>query len=382
MYRYQHELVKKESLYIAGPECFYTHGYDMLAAMKARAQALGFSVTLPNSDPLDLDNPNLQKRADSIFKNLEKVMLETTAIVADLEAYRGAEPDSGTVYEIGMAFAKGAKCYGYTRDKRSFGTKNINAGLRDKKTADELGNCAQYNQLPFAPSIIGSTKIVEGDFDDCLNMMIVDVEEEYKRSAKRDLYVDHSTACTEKEKKRPLIYLAGTERYQEDAEEIFRRKKEICAAYGLEAVSPVDWAAGVKEIETSNPYVWAYNKFDNYQQHVRNCDVIVADLNDYRGFEVNNDVGFECGMGFQLGKKLYGYMGDTSPLVERIPHLGEEKEFRDHTGSNVENFDYPANLMFSCSMKILEGNFESVIETIAKELKAKSFNCKTTCNPI
>ena len=93
--------------------------------MRARAEALGFCVTLPNDDPLDLDNANLQKRADSIFTNLEEVMLKTTAIVADLEAYRGAEPDSGTIFEIGMAYAKGAKCYGYTRDKRSFGKARI-----------------------------------------------------------------------------------------------------------------------------------------------------------------------------------------------------------------------------------------------------------------
>lgn len=371
MYRYQHELVKKEALYIAGPECFYTYGYDLLAAMKARAEALGFSVTLPNNDPLDLENPDLQKRADSIFENLKKVMLKTTAVVADLEAYRGTEPDSGTVYELGMAYAKGAKCYGYTRDKRSFGTKNIKAYLKDGKMVDEFGNGAFYNQLPFAPTIIGSTKIVEGDFDDCLSMMITDVEEEYKRAAKRDHYVDYSTASTEKERKKPLVYLAGVERYQEDAKAVFEKMKEICSRYGLEAVTPVDWAAGVKEIETTNPYIWAYNKFDNYQQHVRNCDVIVADLNDYRGYEVNNDVGFECGMGFQLGKKLYGYMKDARPLVERIPHLGESEEFRDHTGSNVENFHYPANLMFGCSMKILEGTFETIIREVAEELKAR-----------
>ena len=176
MYRYQHSLVSDEALYIAGPECFYTYGYDALGAMKARAEALGFSVTLPNSDPLDMENPDLQKRADSIFANLEKVMLDTTAIVADLEAYRGAEPDSGTVYELGMAYAKGAKCYGYTRDKRSFATKNPNTRLQDGKVTDEFGNHPFYGQLPFSPTIIGSTKIVEGSFEDCLQMMILDKE--------------------------------------------------------------------------------------------------------------------------------------------------------------------------------------------------------------
>lgn len=368
MYRYQHSLVKNEALYIAGPECFYTYGYDALGAMKARAEALGFGVTLPNTDPLDLENEDLQKRADSIFANLEKVMLETTAIAADLEAYRGAEPDSGTVYELGMAYAKGAKCYGYTRDKRSFGTKNLNSYLKDGKVTDEFGNNEFYQQLPFSPAIIGSTKIVEGDFDDCLKMMIIDKEEAYKNKAQRGCCTDYSTARTEKSKDRPLVYLAGIERYQENAQEIFTRMKEICAEHGLDAVTPADWASGVEEIKTDNPYVWAANVFDNYQQHVRNCDVVIANLNDYRGYEVNNDVGFECGMGFQLGKKLYGYRDNAAPLITRIPHLGQEKEYRDHTGSNVENFNYPCNLMFSCSMKIFEGKFEKIIKKVASDL--------------
>lgn len=367
MYRYQHKLVEKEALYIAGPECFYTYGYDALAAMKSRALALGFGVTLPNNDPLDLENPDLQKRADSIFENLKEVMLKTTAIVADLEAYRGAEPDSGTVYEIGMAYAKGAKCYGYTRDKRSFGTKNLNSYLKDGEVTDEFGNCEMYQKLPFSPTIIGSTKIIEGDFDDCLKMMITDIEEEQKEAAKRAVYVDHSTARTVKTKEKPIVYLSGVERYQKNADEVFSKMKELCEKYGFEAYTPMDWADGVKEIQTDNPYIWAYNKFDNYQQHVRNCDVLIADLNDYRGFEVNNEVGFECGMAFQLGKKLYGYQENTSPLIEKLPHLGEEKEFRDHTGSNVENFGYPANLMFSSSMKIFEGKFEEIMEKVAED---------------
>ena len=369
MYRYQHELLKNEAIYIAGPECFYTYGYDQLAAMKAKAESLGFSVTLPNNDPLDMENEDLQKRADSIFANLKKVMLDTTAIVADLEAYRGAEPDSGTIYEIGMAYAKGARCYGYTRDKRSFATKNIRAGLKDGKALDELGNCEKYNKLPFSPCIIGSTKIIEGSFEDCLKTMIVDKEEELKYYTQRNHFVDYTTARTVMPKDKPIVYLSGIERYQENAHEVFSKMKEICEKYGFIVYTPVDWAPGVKKLKTDNLYKWAANLFDNYQQQVRKCDVIIANLNDYRGYEVNNEVGFECGMAFKLGKKLYGYMDNAAPLIEKRPHLGEEKEFRDHTGSNVENFNYPANLMFGSSMKIFEGKFEEIISKVAEDLK-------------
>lgn len=39
------------------------------------------------------------------------------------------------------------------------------------------------------------------------------------------------------------------------------------------------------------------------------------------------------------------------------------------SGANVENFNYPQNLMFSCSMKIMEGTFEQVIEKIAVDIR-------------
>lgn len=367
MYRYQHKIFEKEAIYIAGPECFYTYGYDMLAAMGTRAQSLGFKVTLPNDHPLDMENPQKNKRADSIFKDLENVMAKTTVIIADLEAYRGPEPDSGTVYELGMAYARGARCYGYTRDKRSLWTKNQKAVLNGKTVCDERGEVLAYGELPFAPSIIGSTKIVEGDFDDCLKMLMVDLEEAQKQKGARTTYVPVRPEVPVREKTKPLIYLAGLERYKAHGPEQFAVMKEICQRLGYEAVSPLDIAPGVDEIETDDPYIRAANIFDNCQQHVRDCDIIIADLNNFRGYEISNDVGFECGMGFELGKALYGYMDHTDKLIDKIPHLGEDMEYRDQTGSNVEDFDYPANLMFACSMTIFQGDFASVIDNIIRD---------------
>lgn len=369
MYRYQHKFFEKEAIYIAGPECFYTHGYDMLAAMKARAVSLGFGVTLPNDHQLDMENPDKRKRADSIFSDLDEVMKDTTVIIADLEAYRGAEPDSGTVYELGMAYAKGARCYGYTRDKRSLSTKNQNAFLKDGKIYDERGGEMPYSILPFSPDIIGSTKIVEGDFDDCLKMLMTDIEEEYKQKGMRKLYSESQEQSAAPKRERPVIYLSGFERYDADGKEIFDKLKILCRKLGYEARTPFDEIQGISEMDTDNPYIKAANLFDRFQQHVRDCDVIIANLNNYRGYEINNDVAFECGMGFELGKKLYGFMENTDKLIHRIPHLGEEKEYRDHTGSNVENFDYPANLMFGSSMKIFQGDFEAAVRKTIEDLE-------------
>lgn len=369
MYQYQHDLVKGEAIYIAGPECFYMNGSDLLMAMRKRAESLGFQVTLPNDHPLDMTNEDYQKRADSIFEDLKTAINDSTVIISDLEAYRGAEPDSGTLYEIGMAYARGIRSYGYTRDKRSMATKNQHAVLKDQTVYDEKGRVTPYSMLPFLPSVIGSTKIIEGDFDDCLKTLMVDIEEEHKAKARGKFPADIPENAGKRCGEQPIVYLSGFERYDADSEVIYHKMKELCRKNGLTAVSPLEDAPGFSRIETNNPYTLASNLFDNYQRHVRHCDIIISNLNDYRGYEPCNDVGFECGMGFQLGKKLYGYMDSTEHLIHRLPHFGAAKGFRDQTGCNVENFNYPANLMFSCSMKIFEGRFEEIILKVADDLR-------------
>lgn len=377
-------MFENEKIYIAGPECFYRGGAEVLNAMRRRAESLGFGVTLPNDHPLDMGNPDLQKRADSIFEDLKVIMKETTVIIADLESYRGAESDSGTIYELGMAYAEGIKCYGYTRDKRPLVWKDQKYVMRDAQVWDEKGRPAPYKDLPFSPTVVGSAKIVEGDFDDCLAVLMTDLEEEQKAAGRglaavnaapdRDA-ADSGSGQTKEgsdiREGKPRIYLADVIRYRADAEEIYRHLKELCASYGLEAVTPCDRAEGFRMTEGLSPYARAAALTENYCRLVRSCDAVVADLNDFRGFECSNDVGFECGMGFEMGKKLFGYMDDTRPCIEKIPHLGEAAEFRDMAGCSVENFNYPVNLMFGSSMKIYEGAFERVIERIAEELSGE-----------
>lgn len=401
---------KEENLYIAGPECFYPDGFTYLAAMRREAEYYGFGVSLPNDSPLKTDHSDRKRNADAIFENCRKSMLESTAIIADLENFRGSEPDGGTVYELGMAYALGLRCYAYTRDKRDSIQKYQGAVLKENILCDREGRTFPYPELPFSPCIVGSSKITEGDFGDCLKLLMTDLEEERKLRARADNNVrkagsntgsntDNNIACntgsntdsninsntesndsakaskTENDvilnasrlahfKEKPLIYLAGRQRYDQDTEKFYSALKKICSCYGYAAVSPIDKAPQIKDIETDDPYTLAYHTFDHWQQHVRDCDIIIADLNDFHGMEPNSDVAFECGMAWQLGKKCYGFMEDTTVMRERIPHYGKEKNHKDICGHEVEHFDYPINLMFASSMPVLEGDFESVLNSI------------------
>ena len=180
MYDWQVKLFSKERLYLAGPECFYTNGYTLWDAMRRKAEYNGFGVTMPSDNQLDMSSPDLRDHAKAIFQNCANCMNESTAILVDLENFRGAEPDGGSIYELGMAYARGMRCYAYTRDKRALTWKVQGAHLNNGIVCGPDNKPLPYAELPFAPAIVGACKVIEGDFDDCLNLFMTELNEECK----------------------------------------------------------------------------------------------------------------------------------------------------------------------------------------------------------
>lgn len=360
--------MRQECIYIAGPMCFYADGYPRWYVMRDRAKVKGFAVSMPNDKDLKLDHEDLRKNADTIFANCCDCMNDSTAILCNLEFYRGADVDGGSLYEVGMAYAKGARCYGYTRDKRPMVWKYQGGVLRDGTVYDRKGRPLPYADLPFSPNVIGAMKIVEGDFDDCLQVFALDTEELRKRN---EAPFAPFTAPAARRGGAPVIYLAGPERYDSDCLSQYDRMKSLCRERGLEAIVPTDPIPGSTAEESDDSYVNAYQVFLRQQQHVRDCDILLANLNDFHGWEPDSDTSFECGMAYQLGKALYGYMADTRPMIDRIPNLGPAFDYRDACGCNAENFNYPINLMFSSSTPIWEGSFEAALDRTVEDLRQK-----------
>ena len=356
-------------LYIAGPECFYPRGYDLWWAQRKLAEYHGFTVVLPTSTPLKLDHADARLNAYEIFEDLKVQVARTTAIIADLEFFRGCEPDGGTVFEIGMIYARDGRCYGYTRDTRSMVHKNQAARLQAGEVVDQQGWPHPYSDLPFCPSLVGSTKIVEGGFEDCLKALMQDIDED-RRNAGCRVRTLGAVEIGLPKSIRPRVFLSGPQRYHPKAAAYYARAKAQCAQLGLEALCPLDEVADLPRVEGADPYTLAAARFDRCQTMIRNCDALIADLSDFHGLEPNNDVSFECGFAFQLGKTVVGCMPDTRIMRERIPHYGEARGGLDIYGNVVENFNNPINLMFACSMPILKGDLDAVLEQAAVLIKS------------
>ncbi|MDR1086352.1 MAG: nucleoside 2-deoxyribosyltransferase [Deltaproteobacteria bacterium] len=98
------------SVYLAGPDLFYP-GYPALIKKTVFTGAeLGFNVLFPGDG--DSAHPT------EIFQRNLKCINDCDGIIANLNPFRGHEPDSGTVFEIGYGYALGKWIVGYMKDQR------------------------------------------------------------------------------------------------------------------------------------------------------------------------------------------------------------------------------------------------------------------------
>ena len=372
-------MTKDERLYIAGPNCFWPKGGNSLNSYREYALFYGYDTTLPG-DPKKMEEKMKERkpfgemtkkeRGASILENCATSMDDTTAILANLDNYRGFSPDGGTIFEIGMAYAKGCKCYAYTRDMRPVGEK-FTAGTWTAETIiDEKGRVVPNIDLPFSVDIVGSCKLIQGTYYDCQDLLTTDIREESKAKAMRGTRGEPVPMEATMTSDKPIVYFCDFDRYDANVGEKYAKVKALLEAAGFTAVVPTDKAPGVPVLEDcEDRYAQVYNQFDHFQQHVRNCDIILADLNDFYGYEPNADVSFEAGMAFQLRKKMYGFMDNIGPMIDRVPNKGEDNGCKDINSMGVENFDAPINLMFGSSYTLLDGSLEEVISKMAEDLK-------------
>lgn len=86
-------------IYLAGPDVFRSNAVEVLEAKRTLLKELGYRVLTPLDT--DSDDPYYISRSNEIY------IYGCDVVVADVQPFRGTEPDSGTVYEIGYARACG-----------------------------------------------------------------------------------------------------------------------------------------------------------------------------------------------------------------------------------------------------------------------------------
>jgi nucleoside 2-deoxyribosyltransferase len=100
-----------ERVYFAGPDVFFPDYPEHMARTAALAARLGFwplfPGEIPAADPEEIVAQNL-----ALIQGCDLV-------AANINPFRGSEPDSGTAFEMGYALALGKPVIGYLADHRS-----------------------------------------------------------------------------------------------------------------------------------------------------------------------------------------------------------------------------------------------------------------------
>ncbi len=170
----------------------------------------------------------------------------------------------------------------------------------------------------------------------------------------------------------PKAYLAGTEIFYTDSEETQKKYHALCDKYGILGFYPSDEAPEdeYKEYVKKDDSIheMEVQLFTHDLNHIKRTDIIIANLNDYRGNEPDSGTAVECGIAWGMGHRCFAFIDDARPMKQRFKGVTKEREdgtLCDKDYNNIEDFDMPLNLMFS-DFTVFEGSFEDALKGIRK----------------
>ena len=117
-------------VYVAGPDVFSPRWDEFCQELSQYAVERGITPLFPHSKPSD--GPS------DIYQCNTRLIQQADAVIANLQCFRGSEPDSGTVFEVGFAIALGRPVWGFNA-----------AGLYQEKVAAHYG-LSTDEELPMA----------------------------------------------------------------------------------------------------------------------------------------------------------------------------------------------------------------------------------------
>ncbi|NOR56455.1 MAG: nucleoside 2-deoxyribosyltransferase [Sulfurovum sp.] len=143
-------------IYLAGPDVFEINAIEEGKRLKALCKKYGFMGLFPLDNEIACDGTAYEIAKEIREANI-KLIEECDIVLANLAPFRGLEPDSGTVYEVGYGTALGKKVYAYASDRREM-----------------IERIREAEQLPIEAAHCSNGKVME-DFGLSHNLMMLDI---------------------------------------------------------------------------------------------------------------------------------------------------------------------------------------------------------------
>ena len=173
----------------------------------------------------------------------------------------------------------------------------------------------------------------------------------------------------------PKVYLAGPEVFRPDAREYAQTQRTLCERYGFVGLHPMDNNVDLRDRSMRT----ATRIYRADVGQIKDCDLVVANCNAFRGALMDDGTAYELGYANALGKPTYGYIDRLLPAHElaqtkcaftTLPdgHLADADGYL-----LVDDFGTSINLMMQCGMtetggRLIEGDFEACLRALRRDL--------------
>ncbi|WP_259758494.1 nucleoside 2-deoxyribosyltransferase [Pseudomonas sp. GCEP-101] len=158
-------------LYLAGPDVFRPDAFEQGERLKALCAEFGVQGLYPldHSVPVGILEPAAQARW--IYQANLELIRQADAVLANLNPFRGAEPDSGTAFELGYAAALGKPLFGYIDEGGSCAERLPCEWLGEEPGRDRDGNQIESFGLPLNLMLAVPAKIAVGGAREALELL-------------------------------------------------------------------------------------------------------------------------------------------------------------------------------------------------------------------
>lgn len=164
--------------------------------------------------------------------------------------------------------------------------------------------------------------------------------------------------------KKYTFYLAGPDVFLPDGNDTYSSFRRNIKSADFKLLSPMDSGLSLPDGMPANEQAMAI--YNANIELIKQCDAVLANVNDFRGPDPDSGTAFEIGYAAAIGKDIYLYTKDTRPMCEKIKHHGTGIC---DDGWMIEDFGLPVNLMLACaSKKIYRGHFHLVLADIYDDI--------------
>ena len=178
------EQARRPRIYLAGPDVFFADSRRIFAGLAVQCERLGLQAVVPTDGgpPAGETEAGIEGGSDTdealaqrIYEGNVALIRSADGVIANLCCFRGLEPDSGTVFEVGFAIAAGKPVVAYGVPEGSYAERvaaaipcrrGADGLLREAATDTQVEGLAQRLNLmlsrstPIAPSALAALELL------------------------------------------------------------------------------------------------------------------------------------------------------------------------------------------------------------------------------